>query len=127
MRVLAVAATAVLLAAAARAEIKEFKNWSIGCDNLLSCTAIGTAAEDGFPLGYVRVTRGGAGDAKPAVRLVVLSENGSAEGKAKMAVVLNGKPFGAGTFDATSDGTWTRLDLSDGDAVKFLFVAIKAN
>ncbi len=124
MRLFAVTATAALLAASASAEIKDFKDWSAGCDNVGTCTALGFAAEDGFPTGFVRVTRGASADAKPAVRLVVLSE--AAEGDAALAVTLNGKAFGKGTFPATSDGTWTRADLSEADAAAFLAVAANA-
>lgn len=124
MRLLAVTATAALLAASASAEIKDFKNWSAGCDNIGTCTAVGFAAEDGFPTGFVHVTRSGGAEAKPAVRLVVLSE--AAEGDAALAVTLNGKSFGKGSFPATSDGTWTRADLNEADAAAFLAEAANA-
>jgi len=118
MRLFAVTAAAVCLAAPASAEIKYFGDWSAGCDNVLTCTAVGVAKEDGYPTAYVRIERSGAADAAASVRLVVLSD--AAEGAAMLAVTLNGKPFGKGPFAAASDGTWTRADLPEADAAAFV-------
>lgn len=118
MRLSAALLTATILAVPAHAENKSFKDWLVGCDNVLACTAVGMSGDEAYPPGYVRVMRQAGPDAAAEVRLVVMTEGG--EGGAKLSVVLDGKPFGAGTFDAASDGTWARVDLPAADAAKFI-------
>jgi hypothetical protein len=56
--------------------LRTFKNWMVGCDNTLSCRAIGTVAEDAGEPSYLVLDRAGGPEA--AVSLRFMDQNGSA-------------------------------------------------
>src|SRR3954468_22629637 len=72
----ALTALAVSSAAPASASgLRTFKNWLVGCDNTLSCRALGTKAEDSGDPAYLVLDRGGGPQAAPSLRF--MDQNGS--------------------------------------------------
>ena len=96
-------AGALLLLAAATAPqpttLETFQDWIVGCDNTLACTAIGTTAEDGEPIGYIRLTRAAGPEAAPAASAVVYA---GTETDGTLAIAIDGKPFGKSSLFASS-------------------------
>src|SRR5215470_17345294 len=63
-------AAAVLSAAPASAEIKQFRDWIAACDNLRACGAYGFDAELSGS-NYIRLERAGAADAPLRITIAV--------------------------------------------------------
>jgi len=110
MKSLSLLPAAILLAGLAYADGKNFENWVVGCDNTLTCAAIGFPGEDGAPIGYVRVERAAGPDAAPSVTVVTYSRG--EEGPATIAVTIDGKPFGAEAFIGTYNYGYARATLN---------------
>jgi hypothetical protein len=51
------------------ASASNFRDWTVGCDNIKGCTAIGFPQEDQDGSGSIRVERAGGPDARPKIRL----------------------------------------------------------
>ncbi len=117
-------APVLALAGLAHAETQQFKAWSAGCDNTLTCTAIGMPLEDGGDIAYVRITRAAGPDAAPEARVVVMSQ-GDENTPAVLTVAIDGKPFG-GKLKGTSDGAWARADIPAADAPAFIAALVNA-
>lgn len=115
---------ALLLGGLAHAETPAFKDWVAGCDNTLTCTALGLPSEDGEGIAYVRVLREAGRGAAPSARVVVFSERD--EGFAELRVTLDGKPYG-GPLKGSADGTWARADLPADEADAFIAALVNAS
>lgn len=78
MKRLLIAATAALAlvpAAASAAGVKTFKAWYAVCNNQRACVAFGFPGEDTDTGGYVRIARGAAPGAVPAVSLAITADD----------------------------------------------------
>lgn len=109
--------SAILMAGIAHADAAVFKAWMADCDNALTCTALGMPAEDGAPIGYVRVMRDAGPAGVASARVVVLSQG--EEGTAEITVLIDGKAFGL-PLKGSSDGAWARADLPAPQASAFI-------
>lgn len=54
-----------------------FDNWIVGCDNALSCVAIGLSPEDTKTLAYLRIARDGGPGTRPIVSAAILNDSSS--------------------------------------------------
>ena len=50
-------------------QVKQFKDWLAACDNLRDCSAFGFEDHDNPNGSYIRITRAGGADARPAVAI----------------------------------------------------------
>lgn len=106
------AITAFASAMLAIGEVRDFKDWTVGCDNTLRCQAAGfpPVGEDGdYTLSFSRGPN--AGD-RPLVRVV------GSQPERVVAVMAHGR-----RFDLKSPGA----DLAPGDMAAFIRAARKAN
>lgn len=124
MRRIAIVAMALFCTATARAETKAFKDWLVGCDNTLTCVALGIPHEDGDPIGYVRLARAGGAAEQPSATVVVYSEG--AEGAARIVITIDGKRYGAGPVLGTSDGAYARATFDGAEATAFIKALVNA-
>ena len=97
-----------------------YGDWTIACDNVRACTAIGFTAENQSN-GFVKITRGGNGTATPIVKLVVVSE-GRARMRRLMATFHGGKggAMPVGPLAAPSDGQYATAIVTGPIAMLFL-------
>ncbi|MEP9375898.1 DUF1176 domain-containing protein [Aquabacter sp. CN5-332] len=72
------------------AELKTFRDWMVGCDNIRSCTAIGLPPGREAS-GYVVVERDGAGGASTQVSLVVRTED-AIKSPIELSILIDGEP-----------------------------------
>ncbi len=68
---------------------KTFGDWTVGCDNLRACTAIGLVADGAEELAYVKVLRDGSAAAAPTVSVIYLTSGD--ENEAALDLALSGK------------------------------------
>ena len=102
----AIVLAAMLATGVARAELKEFKDWVVGCDNLRFCTVLGLTPQDDGNVAYIRITRDGAADAKAQGEVVAWAD----EGTTKLFFTVDGDR--AQLPAKTIDG-YARATLSD--------------
>nr|BAT28638.1 hypothetical protein precursor [Aureimonas frigidaquae] len=68
--------------------LKLFGDWIVGCNNLLSCTAIGMVPEAAAQIAYIKVQRGASASATPAISVVIFSDD--ARQKARVGLTISG-------------------------------------
>ncbi len=114
----------VLTAAAASADIKQFRGWIAACDNLRACSAYGFDAE---PSGnnYIRLTRDGARDA--ALRMTI-AVDAQTDVKFKLTFddpALAGLPTKPVAGEANSDDDLKRLAIVEPQAVAAALASLR--
>jgi hypothetical protein len=67
--ILALAAAVVLSPGVAAAEVNSFKDWTVVCDNLRTCEAVGFGIQDSDLSAVLRLSRGGAAGAPAKVEI----------------------------------------------------------
>ena len=117
-------------APAVAGELKQVKDWVIGCDNARACVAIGMTPDESSLSGYLRIARDGAPDALPKVAFVVFPPDDANAKPAAPTVRLSldahkagGLPTGA--LPLVADGDVYRLELADA-AVPDLLTALRS-
>ena len=92
MRRTFLAGLAALLPSVATAEgpreLETFRDWVVGCDNHLSCTAIGMVGQFDAAIAYVKITREAGVGAEPVVAITALDEFST--GAVELALSLDG-------------------------------------
>lgn len=124
MKIALFAAAAAVCVSVAKSETQGFKDWLVGCDNANACTALGIPREDGQPIAYVKVTRPAGADG--AVRASVVAMSESSEGDFTLRIAIDGQPFGAGDFKATTAFAYARVDLDEADSAAFVAALVNA-
>lgn len=71
--------------------LKQFKDWTIGCDNARSCTALGLSPDEGMMGPYVRITRSGTADAAPSISFAMVLDDGVQATSPGLKLSLDGK------------------------------------
>jgi hypothetical protein len=71
--------------------LKQFKDWSIGCDNARNCTALGLSPDEGIMGPYVKISRSGAADAAPAISFAMVLDDGAQAVSPRLRISLEGK------------------------------------
>jgi len=82
---LAVAFAALAAVQAQAQSLKDFQDWTVGCDNLRRCAAIGLEKKPESVGAYLRVTRSGSANASPQVEIAVYAEKRTDEARLKLA------------------------------------------
>lgn len=123
-RVAALVLAASVGAPLAHAEIKGFKDWMVGCDNVLSCTAMALPRQDGDPIGYIQVKREAGPAGALRVLVSVLSEQEAAQ--AEVTIRIDGQPYGGGPLKAEADGVYARVRFTGDDAARFAAAIVNA-
>ncbi|WP_187148700.1 DUF1176 domain-containing protein [Methylocella silvestris] len=54
--------------------LKQFKDWTVGCDNLRNCVALGLSSESDMSGAYLKISRAGAADARPSLSVTLMAE-----------------------------------------------------
>ncbi|WP_180982533.1 DUF1176 domain-containing protein [Methylocella silvestris] len=54
--------------------LKQFKDWTVGCDNLRNCVALGLSSEADMSGAYVKISRTGAAEARPSVSVTLIAD-----------------------------------------------------
>lgn len=67
--ILALAAAIVVSPGVAAAEVNSFKDWTVVCDNLRTCEAVGFGIQDSDLSAVLRLSRGGAADAPAKIEI----------------------------------------------------------
>ncbi|WP_271168043.1 DUF1176 domain-containing protein [Hansschlegelia plantiphila] len=122
--ILALACAATPQAVRAQADLagplKSFKDWTVGCDNLRACVALGLAPEEDANA-YVRIERGAGAADEPLVAFAAILDT---EPKAPtLAVALDGKAapgLPSGPIAAVADGPYARAKLAPAEARAFI-------
>lgn len=70
-KVWALSLAAAALAGAARAETKSFGDWTVVCDNVRNCSAFGFSPEAAEDTAYLKLERGSAASATPALAVAL--------------------------------------------------------
>lgn len=106
------------VAPAAAAELRDFRDWLIGCDNTLSCTAIGLGPEDGDGNAYIKVFRAGGPAATPEVTVAVYADQGVPKNPKLRLRLTGGKgpALPVDTVAAEVADPYVRASLSGADA-----------
>jgi hypothetical protein len=69
----------------------DFYDWSVGCDNVRGCTALGFALQGQDGEGFIRLERAGGSDSAGNVSLTLFVEG--ATGTASLRLTIDGKPI----------------------------------
>lgn len=111
---------ALVTSGASAGELKEFKDWAVGCDNLRNCTAIGFVADEAQAGTYIRISRGGDRDAQPVVRIASMPD--SDVHAPSLQLSLSGVPNGAAPqrLAARVVDDFVDADLNGGAAMKLI-------
>jgi hypothetical protein len=75
----------------APARAADFRDWTVGCDNIKGCTAIGFAREGQDGGGFIRVERAGGPDGQPKIRLFLYPEDAKKE--SALRLTADGAPI----------------------------------
>jgi hypothetical protein len=121
-------ATPLAVAAADRAgELKSFRDWVVGCDNTLACTALGLPPADGAGSAFVKVTRVGGPVATAEVEIVAYAETTPVAPRLRLRVE-GGKGPGLPSdgLDAELDGDFVRARLTGADAAAVIAALLPA-
>lgn len=124
----ALAVPAPALAADRAGELKTFRDWVIGCDNTLSCTALGLApADDAAASAFVKITRAGGPAATAEVEVVAYAETTPAKPRFRLRLD-GGKGPGLPSdgLAATFDGQFARARLTGADAAAVIAALLPA-
>ena len=101
--------------------LKQFKDWTVGCDNLRTCAALGLPpAEE--PGAYVKISRTGAADDEPAVSFSTFAADETKK-RPRLKVLLDGSAapsLPAEPLSAQQDGNVVTASLSQDDARAFI-------
>lgn len=124
---LAVAAPLPAAAADRAGELKTFRDWVIGCDNTLTCTALGMAPADGSGTAFVKITRAGGPAATPEVSVVIYPETTPSAPRLRLRLD-GGKGPGlpSDTLAAALDGDFVRARLTGADAAAVIAALLPA-
>jgi hypothetical protein len=117
-------AGAVLSAAPASAEIKQFRDWIAACDNLRACSAYGFDAELSGN-SYLRLERDGAADAALRITIVVEAQK---DVKFRLAFddrALAGLPSGPIAGEASGDEDFKRLTIAEPQAIAAALASLR--
>lgn len=123
----ALAAGFALLSTAAMAEeMKEFRDWRAGCDNVMHCAALSLPKEDDSAIAYLRFERSAGADAPAALVLRVLGDWKTPS--ARVDLKLDGVAFPVSAEAAeTEAGSGTlSLTFKPAEVAAFLDAARKA-
>lgn len=124
---LAVAAPLPAAAADRAGELKAFRDWIIGCDNTLSCTALGLAPADGAGSAFVKITRAGGPAAGPEVTVVVYAETTPAAPRLRLRLDGGKGPGLPSDVLATEfDGQFARARLTGAEAAAVIAALLPA-
>jgi hypothetical protein len=97
--VLVLIALAVPLAAAAEPRLREFRDWSIGCDNRRDCLAIGFSGQGGGGEGGLGVARAADPDAAPQLWIAFARfDDGDVVDGAVVEISTDAGPIGTATI-----------------------------
>jgi hypothetical protein len=123
----ALAVPAPALAADRAGELKTFRDWVIGCDNTLSCTALGLPPADGAGSAFVKVSRAGGPAATAEVDVVAYSETTPATPRLRLRLD-GGKGPGlpSDVLVAEFDGQFARARLAGADAAAVIAAMLPA-
>jgi hypothetical protein len=118
-------ACAALSAAPASADIKQFRDWTVACDNLRACSAYGFDAElSGH--NYIRLERAGAADAALRITLAVEAQKGVKFTLAFDDATLAGLPVGSLSGEsAGGDDDVQRLAIAEPQAVAAALASLR--
>ncbi|WPP04621.1 DUF1176 domain-containing protein [Methylocella tundrae] len=106
--------------AAQAQSLKQFKDWTIGCDNLRTCTALGLLPDQNAGA-YVKVSRTGAGDDQPVVAFTVDAENPAKAPQLKVLLDgMTGPGLPSKPLPARQDGDFVTATLTGDGARAFL-------
>jgi len=104
--------------------LKSFKDWSVGCDNIRNCTALGLSPDEGMFGPYVKITRTGAADAAPEIAFAMILDDGvKVDGSAGLKLTLDGKDIPglpARPLTASVDEDIVRARLPAGSVAAFV-------
>ena len=95
--------------------LKQFKDWTVGCDNLRTCTALGLPPGEEAGA-YVKISRTGAADGEPAVSFTAYAEDETKQPLLK--VLLDGEAAPSlpnEPLSARQDGDFATASLSGDD------------
>jgi hypothetical protein len=129
MRILAMLIVGLVFVRAAWAEeLKTFKDWVVGCDNLKTCTALGLPPSDVDPFAYVKIVRGGEATAEPSVEFVAYAGGDTPPSDARLALAFDDPTFSGLSFlPTTNDGSSVRAVLPGAAVRDFISALNKAN
>lgn len=115
------------LAADRAGELKTFRDWVIGCDNTLACTALGLPPADSAGSAFVKIARAGGPDATAEVSVVVYAETTPAKPRLRLRLD-GGKGPGlpSDVLAAAFDGQFARARLTGADAVAVIAALLPA-
>lgn len=111
----------------AQGDSKSFRDWTAGCDNLKSCTALSLPPEAAETTGFLKLERPGGPAGAVSLSLKLAGEKLRAPLAVRLS--LDGAPFPAAgkTLTATvEDPETARLAFSEADAVALIAAARKA-
>jgi hypothetical protein len=125
--VAALAVPAPALSADRAGELKTFRDWVVGCDNTLSCTALGMAPADGAGSAFVKIVRQAGPAATAEVSVVTYAETTPATPRLRLRLD-GGKGPGlpSDVLDAELDGDFVRARLTGADAAAVIAALLPA-
>ncbi len=100
--------------------LKQFKDWTVGCDNLRTCIALGLPPSEGDGA-YVKISRAGAADGEPAVSFTAYAADETKQPLLK--VLLDGEALPSlpnEPLSARLDGDFVTASLSRDGARAFI-------
>lgn len=103
--------------------LKQFKDWSIGCDNARNCTALGLSPDEGMMGPYVKIGRAGTPDAAPRIDFAMVLDDGVKAASPGLKLTLDGKDIPglpAQPLKATSEDDVVRAGLPAGSVDAFI-------
>jgi Protein of unknown function (DUF1176) len=114
-----------LAATPASADLKQFRDWTVACDNLRDCSAFGFDTElSGHS--YLRLARGGGAEAPVRITLVVEAQKGVTFTLAFDDASLAGLPTGPLSGASSGDDDETqRLTIAEPQAVAAALAAMR--
>ncbi|MGW9331905.1 DUF1176 domain-containing protein [Bosea sp. NPDC055594] len=118
---------AAMVPASAQGQSKTFRDWTAGCDNLRSCTALSLPDETAQTVGYLRLERPAGPGGAVSLSLKLTGEKLKAP--LTIGLKLDDAPFPAGgkTLAASvEDGETARIVFSEVDTAALIAAARKA-
>ncbi|MGA2636512.1 DUF1176 domain-containing protein [Methylocella sp.] len=105
--------------------LKQFKDWTVGCDNVRTCTALGLPPSEEAGA-YLKISRTGAADDEPAVSFTAYAED---ETKQPLLKVLQDGEAAPSlpneSLSARQDGDFATASLS-GDGARAFIAALRS-
>lgn len=115
---------ALLSTAAGAEEVKEFRDWRAGCDNVRHCAALSLPKEDDSSIAYLHLERSAGADAPAALVLRVLGDWKTSS--VPVDLKLDGVAFPVSTQAVPDESGTLSLTFQPAEAAAFLDVARKA-